>query len=222
MNDIASDFVPVLGESSPAEYIARDILKRNIDLIAVTGPSGSGKTTFAKTLSRALSPHTCLVLKVDSYWQYTRPEMARRSLTGYDWETRDVKRFKRDLRTLRAKESIQKPIFDYRNERPSGRTVAVESADTIILEDTLDFTNIAELNIFIYAPEEVLIARRLKRDAYKTGFSGPGELLTYLRAKSLPAYREKLLPVMLKSNYVVDTCNNKLHRNTKLDNVNVI
>jgi uridine kinase len=189
----------------PHVYIANIITKHNAKIIGICGPSGSGKTTFAKKLAETLGNERCLVLKVDHYWRFDRSEMGARGLTGYDWETRDRNRFLKDFEALKSGCSIDKPLFDYTYERPANRTEVVEPKEIIILEDTLDFTELTDLSVFTYAPDEILIKRRLERDKYKKSFESHSDLEAYIRIKSIPAYKAKLLPVASKSDYIVDT-----------------
>lgn len=208
------NFRIVDSQLSPEIYIANYIRNNAIQTASVCGPSGSGKTTFAKKLCDAIGDNESMVLKVDHYWRYTRPEMKERGLTGYAWEARDKDRFLKDFALLKQGQKIDKPIFDYQREVPTNRTETVEPKKFIILEDTLDLTEISELNVFMYAPDKILVQRRLKRDAYKVGYNGLEDMETYIRTKSLPAYRRILLPVAQKVDFLVDTYNNKLLENT--------
>lgn len=195
-------------------HIASVIRQYQYKTVGICGPSGSGKTTFAKALQQALGEDS-MILKVDSYWQYTRSEMAERNLTGYDWATRDKPLFLADLTKLKSGQSIEKPVFDYVKEMPAHQTVSVAPRDIIILEDTLDFSGLVDLMIFIYAPDDVLISRRLSRDAHKTGFGDAETLENYLKTKSIPAYRKGLLPVAEKADYIINTDSSRLYAKSK-------
>jgi uridine kinase len=216
MPNTPAQLTPVETTETIPQHIAKIILANNINVVAICGPSGSGKTTFAEKLLDALGDQRSLVLKVDSYWQYDRTQMAKLGLTGYDWATRDRAKFLYDLRQLLAGHVIKKPVFDYQKEMPAGWTTRVAPKEIVILEDTLDFTDIAALTIFTYAPDEVLVSRRLARDKHKTGFADQQELETYLHTKSLPAYKAKLLPIAAKASYIVNTYTGKLFANKAL------
>ena len=217
MNTVPRDFIPILTKSTPAVYLADVIAKRRDKVVGIWGPSGSGKTTFSRLLSTAIGADSSLVFKVENYWQYTRAEMAVRNLTGYDWETRDKQRFLRDLELLKKGQPVDVPVFDNIREVPTRQTLPVMPKDVIILEDTLDFSGLVDMGIFIVAPDEELIKRRLERDADKTGFASVAELESYLHAKSLPTYRSKLLPSMRRAEYVLDT-----HKAVIYENPNIL
>jgi uridine kinase len=216
MPNVPAPLTPVDTIDAIPQHLAEIILANNINLVAICGPSGSGKTTFAEKLLQALGEERSVVLKVDSYWQYDRSQMAERGLTGYDWATRDRAKFLYDLRQLLSGHTIKKPVFDYQKEQPAGWSTRVAPKDVIILEDTLDFTDIAPLTIFTYAPDEILVSRRLARDKHKTGFADLQALETYLHTKSLPAYKAKLLPIAAKASYIVNTYTGKLFANKAL------
>jgi len=193
-----------------SQYIADQILDDGHRIIGIFGASGSGKTTLSKQLYNIIGKHRSVLISVDDYWCYTREEMKQKNLTGYDWETRDKERFMEDLRRLQEGQAIEKPFQDYEHECPSTKTERVEPRDIIILEATLDFSGIADFIIFAYAPDDVLIQRRLKRDAYKKVFPTQEALEEYVRTKSIPAYKRKLLPVTSGAHAIVDTYHQKL------------
>src|SRR4051812_28286551 len=193
-----------------SHYIADRILDSGHRIIGIFGASASGKTTFSKQLHDVLGKHRSVLISVDDYWCYTREEMKQLKLTGYDWETRDKERFLEDLRRLQEGQLIEKPFQDYEHERPSTKTERVEPRDIIILEATLDFTGIADFIIFTYAPDDVLIQRRLKRDAYKKAFPTQEALEEYVRMKSIPAYKRRLLPLASSAHVIVDTHQQKV------------
>lgn len=214
MNNIPPNFIPVSTKLTPAAYLAAVIARHSVKTVGIWGPSGGGKTTFSQTLAHTTGLDKAFVWKVESYWRYTRPEMAKRNLTGYHWETRDKQRFLDDLERVKAGEAVESPVFDNIKEVPTDRTVTITPKEIIILEDTLDFSEIVELGVFMYAPDEVLMNRRVARDANQTGLGSVTELETYIKTKSLPTYKEKLLPSIVKANYIVDTHNGVLYEKT--------
>lgn len=205
MDTIPPDFALVSTELTPAAYLADVIARQRIKTVGVWGPSCGGKTTFSRELAGAVGADTSLVWKVESYWQYTRPQMAELGLTGYHWETRDKQRFLKDLDQVKAGHPVECPVFDNIREVPTDKTVTIVPKDVIILEDTLDFSEIVDLGVFMYAPDEVLVDRRIERDADQTGLGSITELATYVKTKSLPTYKAKLLPSMSKADYIIDT-----------------
>jgi uridine kinase len=195
-------FVEITSSLRPPEFVAQYITREKI--IGITGASASGKTTFARELHMSLGGHTSAVVNVDDYWCYTRQEMKEKNLTGYDWASRDKERLLRDIQTLRAGIAVEKPIHDYLHERPSSHTEILEPKDILILEATLDFTDIADLFVFVYASEDVLFKRRIERDRNKANFD-ESALGDYVRTKSLPAYRKNILPLADKADVIINT-----------------
>lgn len=193
-------------------YLAKRIVKEDRRIIAICGASGSGKTTFAKELLSLLGIHKALLLSVDDYWRYTRKQARAFNLTGYDWEMRDKEKFLSDLQSLSKFWAIEKPIYDYEREMPTSDTEHIEPRERIILEATLDFQGIADCIIFLHAPDEILLQRRLKRDKGKTSFANKASLEDYIRSASLPAYHEKHLPLAHHADFFIDTHENRLYQ----------
>lgn len=212
MSEIPKNFMPVTTELAPVAYLAEIIKRQEEKTVGIWGPSGGGKTTFSRELSEVLGADISFVWKVENYWQYTRPEMAERDLTGYHWETRDKERFLRDLELLKRGVTVESPVFDNIREVPTDRTVTLSPKDVIILEDTLDFSDIVDLGVFMYAPDDVLIERRIARDVNQTGLGNAAELEAYVKTKSLPTYKSKLLPSMTKADFIVDTHEGVLYK----------
>lgn len=202
-----------LSRSIP-QYLASAIKARKAQVVGILGPSGGGKTTLAYDLMKGFSKEEAMVLSIDDYWKYSRGEMKQKGITGYDWEARFQEQFLKDLKNLRKGKSIHKPIYDYVQELPTCKTEIVNPRNIIILEATLDLIDIVDISIFAYAPDKIILQRRLERDKKKLkSFPNEQSLEKYIKTKSLPAYKSKLLPLMKKAHYVVDTSVNRIYRN---------
>lgn len=213
MVNFNDNFYHVSNSLSPVHYIAETIKTNHYKVVAIIGPSCGGKTTFSQQLHNVLGHENATLINVDDYWCYTRAEMKQRNLTGYDWESRDKKRFLKDIECLKNNIAIDKPLQNYEYECPANITERIDPKDIIILEATLDFSGIADLIIFMYAPEEIIFQRRLKRDCNKKAFETIEQLAHYLKQKSIPAYKEKLLPLIHTVHFIVDSYENKLYAN---------
>ena len=74
------------------------------------------------------------------------------------------------------------------------------------------FTDIADFIIFTYAPDDVLIKRRIARDRWAKIFQSESAFVEYLRTKSLPSYHAKLLPLANEARVILDTSTGTLYK----------
>lgn len=218
IDEFLTNFSPVKPHNSSADFISQIIKKSKSQVIAIYGPSSGGKTTFSEKLLNVLGKDNALLISVDDYWKYDRQEMKKRNITGYDWESRSKEKFLNDLQLLKNLQPIQKPVFDYVAEKPANKYETIEPQNIIIIEGTLDFRGLADIIIFTYADDETLINRRLQRDKNKTAFKSLKELQDYLINKSIPAYKNNLLPLIPETDFIVDTDRNLIYQNEKFFN----
>lgn len=200
---------------SYAQYICQIILNHGYKITGICGGSASGKSTLATDLTKLLGSDKSVRIMVDGYLKYPREKMKEMGLTGYDSESRDMGRFVKDLVSLRQNRSIQKTIFDEITQRPAKALEEIHPQQFIILEDTIDFSEVADFTIFTYAPDEIMIRRRLARDLIGSTFWNRESLEQYIRTKSLPCYREKHLVVSAKCDLIVNTYTNEVFSKVK-------
>lgn len=212
---IACDFERVETDLKIAEFLAQTILKGQHKVIGLCGGSGSGKSTIAVELVKLLGEDRAVKINVDGYLKYPRIEMGKLNLTGFDLESRDMERFFQDLHDLKDGKTIQKPIFDEALQVPTNIAEEIAPKDFIILEDTIDFSGIADFTVFTFAPDEVLVQRRLQRDLQESNFWDQETLEKYIREKSLPRYKDKHLRVSAKCDLIINTDAGQIFRKVK-------
>lgn len=84
----------------------------------------------------------------------------------------------------------------------------------IIIEGTLDFSEVADFIVFCWAPEKVLIDRVVKRGGFRTVFKTRKSLRKHFEEISIVNYRNLLLPHLSKADIIYDTLNNNVYVNT--------
>lgn len=164
-------------------------------LIAITGGSGSGKSTLSVALMEKLGRDQAVLLNEDAYYwpmsHYGSPgsDEERRTLiasVNYDNpESKDADHLMRDLMALKAGQSIQQPVYDYDLHDRSAATVSISSAPVIILEGihALSLPAIApliDLSVYVDTPDDLRLARRLRRDTLERGRTVESVLSQYL------------------------------------------
>lgn len=166
-------------------------------MIAVTGGSGSGKTTLARGLFARLGPEVCQLVTEDNYY-FGRDHYgpAARAMTHAQLEqtfnfddpaNKDMDHLRRDIEALKRGETIEQPIYEFsRHDRKDGEVKRVESRPVVIIEgihvlSDPTFADLFDLTVFVDAPADLRLIRRIRRDESERGRSAESVIQQYLR-----------------------------------------
>ena len=143
-------------------------------VIGIGGCSGSGKTALARELARQLD---ATLFPLDLYY---------RDLSQFPLDSREKRNFDHPdsleselmvehVRALARGETIQRPVYDFKTHtRVAGRFETVAPRSVVIVEGILAL-HYAELlscygfSVYVNAPQEVCLARRIERDMRERG-----------------------------------------------------
>ena len=143
-------------------------------MLGIAGWSGSGKTTLAAELARQLD---ATLFPLDLYY---------RDLSQFPLDSRHKRNFDHPdsleseliiehVRALANGKSIQRPVYDFKtHSRVAGAFDTVTPAGVVIVEGILAL-HYAELrplytfSIYVNAPHDVCLARRIHRDMRERG-----------------------------------------------------
>lgn len=178
-------------------------------LIGVVGGSASGKTTFIKALAARFTPGQLCVISQDHYY-YPLPMQAKdeRGEVNFDLPgALDRQRCLADLQAVIAGQSVT--IREYTFNRPDTEPAehTLEPAPIIIMEGLFVFhykeiASLLDLRIFIDAPQDLMLARRIERDYRERGYSE--DLVRYQWDHHVvPAYKAYLEPYRDSSDLIV-------------------
>lgn len=145
-------------------------------LIGVAGGSNSGKTTIAERLAHVVGDEHVALIKLDSYYVAT-PELPleqRRAMNydhpdAFDWELLND-----HLAALSAGAAVDVPVYDYASYDRTDQVRRVRATKVIVVEGILvlwepRLRERFDLKIFIDAPADLRIIRRLERDVAERG-----------------------------------------------------
>lgn len=190
-------------------------LRRMIEptIIAISGPSGSGKSLFAHTLCEELqgeAPGLPLALiKEDAYYRdQSEMSFAERELTNYDHpQAIEQDLLAQHLRSLRAGEGIEMPLYDYSQHTRRSETERVEPARVIVVEGILLLTNKAlretfDIRFYMDTPLDVCLLRRIQRDVRERGRTLESVIKQY-EATVRPMYQEFIAPSSRHADMVI-------------------
>ncbi len=201
---------PVDKEIILGQLLKQLLPKKDVVVIGIEGASGSGKTDLGQKLLEEFSPQKTALILLDDYVCFSPEEMRRAGiLTRYDWRSRDREKFLENIASLKHGHSIQKPVQDFSKEAPSEETELVEPKPYIIVEGNLDVSDIADITIFLFAPDEILAERRFLRDRQKQLY-GEVELKSYI-AQSLKYYHQFLEPAAEYAQIIIDTVSGTIY-----------
>lgn len=198
---------------TPEEYIARSINPAIHRVIAIAGAAGSGKTMLGKNLKRLLPCQTTM-LNIDDYFAYDLVTRMRDRISGYNWNSRKRSLFLRQMKNLKQGKVVEKPIFSYKTQSLKKEKEKIIPKKNIIVEGTLDFSEVADFIAFTWAPDEVLINRVVERGGFKTVFKTKKALRKHFEEISIVNYRNFLLPHINKADIIFDTLNGDVYKRT--------
>lgn len=142
-------------------------------VLAIAGCSGSGKTTLAAELATQLD---ATLFPLDLYY---------RDLSQFPLDTRHKRNFDHPdsleseliidhVRKLANGESIQRPVYDFKTHSRTDHFDVVTPTRVVIVEGILalhysELLPLYTLSIYVEAPHEVCLLRRIARDVRERG-----------------------------------------------------
>lgn len=142
-------------------------------LIGIGGPSCAGKSELARRLAAVLPAQ---VLSLDRYYRDLSPlDSEERARWNFDVpEALEADEIERDLAKLAAGRAAEVPVYDFtqhvrkpeREILAPGRHLVIEGLFTLYWEPV---RRLLDLKVFVGAPDEVCLGRRLERDVRERG-----------------------------------------------------
>ena len=144
-------------------------------IIGISGGSGAGKTYLAEYL-RKLYGNNLSIISLDSYYKdHSNIPFEDRAKVNYDSpEAYDKETLYKQLELIREGKSINIPIYDFETHTRKEETVPYTPTQIIIIEGILlfEFKEIIpflDVKIYVDAPSDRRLARRIKRDMVERG-----------------------------------------------------
>ena len=143
-------------------------------LIGFSGGSCSGKTTLAKAVLQISGPATLLAFD-DYYSDLSHMAPSERAAINYDHpDALDVELFIAHMDDLAAGNSVKVPKYDMATHTRPGGNYQLDPAPLVIVDGILlmaveECRERLDLKVFVDAPREVRLARRLVRDVEERG-----------------------------------------------------
>jgi len=181
-------------------------MKEPITIIAIAGGSCSGKTTIANGLVSRLGREAA-VFGLDAYYRDARdtPEDAIEVDTP---AALDHELLLKQLSVLAAGNSIEQPCYDYSTHARLRRTRHFEPVRHLIVEGLFalywpELRESAAWRVFVDAPVEECLRRRLERDVRERG--RPEQIIhKQFTEKVVPNYHRYVEPTRAFANIEID------------------
>lgn len=145
-------------------------------LICIAGGSCSGKTTLATALAEALGPQRTSHIALDRYYRdLSDISAAARAQVNFDApDALDGERIAGDVGDLMASMAISAPVYDFRSHTRTDETTTIAPSDFVIVEGLYalyweELRAYAHARVFVHAPHEICLARRVVRDVESRG-----------------------------------------------------
>ncbi len=178
-------------------------------IIGIAGGSASGKTTFIKELHQRYNDDQICVISQDHYYKPLSEQVVdENGEVNFDLpEGIDFKRLARDIRSLKKGKRVQIVEYTFNNPDVFPKQLVFKPAPILVVEGLFIYTSktlssMLDLKLYIDADLEVMLNRRLVRDARERGMTE--EQIIYQWEKHvLPAYENYLLPYRDKADMVI-------------------
>lgn len=173
-------------------------------LIAMSGGSGSGKSTLADALITKLTPENAVIFHEDGYYHPMRhygpcdTEEQREAIIAQvnydDPASKDTNHMVNDISALKDGHAIDQPVYDYDRHDRSEKTHRIDPAPVIIVEGihALSVRNLRpliDLSIYVDTPDDLRLARRIRRDVVERGRNVESVISQYLQTVRASHYR---------------------------------
>lgn len=150
---------------------------KDIIVIGVSGGSASGKTTVANRIKEEFKNSVELLSHDYYYLPHDDLPFEERVKLNYDHPSAfDTERFIDDIKKLKQKKTIERPVYSYKIHNRTAETVRVNPAKVIIVEGFLIFENselreLMDIKVFVDTDADERLIRRIKRDVNERGRS---------------------------------------------------
>ncbi|MDD4816746.1 MAG: uridine kinase [Victivallaceae bacterium] len=143
-------------------------------LILIAGGSGSGKTWFCERLRNAIP--RLEVLETDDYY-FDCGGLSAAELAAYDFDLPsaiDFAGLRRDVKLLLSGRPVPRRVYDFAGHRAGVEGMREPDFEVLAVAGLFALTDetlrgLAALTVFVDAPDELRLSRRLERDLAERG-----------------------------------------------------
>lgn len=178
-------------------------------VVGVVGGSGAGKTTLVRGLVDRLGSDASVLWFDEYYHDLVHLSPADRAVVNFDHpDSLDVDLLVAHLGDLLAGRSAEVPVYDFSTHTRAGRTRRVEPGPVVVVDGILVLAFPAirrclDVSVFVDAPAEVRLSRRLDRDVRERGRT-PESVRAQFAATVAPMHEAFVSPCSEFADLVLD------------------
>jgi uridine kinase len=146
-------------------------MSQKVIILGIAGPSASGKSLLANTIVNELGSDQVVVISEDAYYKdNSHLPLREREKINYDHpDSFDHALLIEHLKRLQTGQSVEIPIYSHVKHLRTNETRMIGRHAIIVLEGILLFSEsslrqLMDIRIFMSAPLDICLIRRLKRD----------------------------------------------------------
>ena len=146
-------------------------MSQKVIILGIAGPSASGKSLLANTIVNELGSDQVVVISEDAYYKdNSHLPLNEREKINYDHpDSFDHALLTEHLKRLQSGQSVEIPIYSHVKHLRTNETRMIGRHAIIVLEGILLFSEsslrqLMDIRIFMSAPLDICLIRRLKRD----------------------------------------------------------
>lgn len=180
-----------------------------VRFVGIAGGTASGKTSIARRLQAFLGRRASVLLELDSYYRdLSHLPIEERGKRNFDHPSAfDFDLLLEHLLALRDGRTIQVPRYDYVVHNRRKDTETVEPRRWVLVEGILALWNadvraLFKPKIFVDAPDDLRLLRRIRRDSLERGRELDDILGQYV-ATVRPAHLEFCEPTKIHADVIV-------------------
>lgn len=180
-------------------------------IIGIAGGTGSGKTTVVNQIMSELPENEVGLISQDSYYKDTSGlSYEERTKINFDHpQSIDFDLMVTHLKALRNGNSIQQPVYSFKEHNRTGKTVLTEPKRVMIVEGILILTHpelrkIFDIKIYVHADSDERLIRRLKRDIAERG-RNLDEILNRYQTTLKPMHQQFIEPTKEYADLIIPT-----------------
>jgi uridine kinase len=169
-------------------------------VIGIAGGTGSGKSTVAKVIIDRVGPNHIAFLPHDAYYRdLAGLTPAQRAAINYDHpDSLETSLLEEHIKLLKDFQSIEFPVYDFKNHTRTKETVHIEPQPVILVEGILilaekGLRDLFDVKIFVDTDADIRFIRRLERDIAERGRTSTSVINQYM-ATVRPMHMEFVEP----------------------------